>query len=69
MPILYEEMAGRVPVHHLEADWMIRSFTDEMRVSRFYEFVKRLMDILGGAIGLLLFGISFPFILIATWTR
>jgi exopolysaccharide biosynthesis polyprenyl glycosylphosphotransferase len=67
MPILYEEMAGRVPVHHLEADWMIRSFTDEMRVSRFYEFVKRLMDILGGAIGLLLFGISFPFILIATW--
>ena len=67
MPILYEEMAGRVPVHHLESDWMIRSFTDEMRVSRFYEFVKRLMDILGGAIGLLLFGISFPFILIATW--
>jgi len=23
---------------------MIRSFTDEMRVSRFYELVKRLMD-------------------------
>src|SRR5271157_301084 len=67
MPILYEEMAGRVPVHHLESDWMIRSFTDEMRVSRFYELVKRLMDILGGAVGLLLFGISFPFILIATW--
>jgi exopolysaccharide biosynthesis polyprenyl glycosylphosphotransferase len=67
MPILYEEMAGRVPVHHLEADWMIRSFTDEMRVSRFYEFVKRVMDLLGGAIGLLLFGVSFPFILIATW--
>jgi exopolysaccharide biosynthesis polyprenyl glycosylphosphotransferase len=67
MPILYEEMAGRVPVHHLESDWMIRSFTDEMRVSRFYELVKRLMDILGGGVGLLLFGISFPFILIATW--
>jgi exopolysaccharide biosynthesis polyprenyl glycosylphosphotransferase len=67
MPILYEEMAGRVPVHHLEADWMIRSFTDEMRVSRFYEFVKRLMDMVGGAAGLLLFGISFPFIMIATW--
>ncbi len=67
MPILYEEMAGRVPVHHLEADWMIRSFTDEMRVSKFYEFVKRLMDMVGGAAGLLLFGISFPFIMIATW--
>ncbi|HUI88105.1 MAG TPA: sugar transferase [Anaerolineales bacterium] len=67
MPILYEEMAGRVPVHHLESDWMIRSFTDEMRVSGFYEIVKRLMDILGGTIGLLLFGISFPFVLVATW--
>jgi len=67
MPILYEEMAGRVPVHHLEADWMIRSFTDEMRVSRFYELVKRLMDFIGAAVGVLLFGISFPFILIATW--
>ncbi|HUH97144.1 MAG TPA: sugar transferase [Anaerolineales bacterium] len=67
MPILYEEMAGRVPVHHLESDWMLRSFTDEMRVSRFYEAVKRLMDLLGGAIGLLLCGISFPFVLAATW--
>jgi exopolysaccharide biosynthesis polyprenyl glycosylphosphotransferase len=67
MPILYEEMAGRVPVHHLEADWMIRSFTDELRVSRFYEFVKRLMDILSGLAGLLMFGGSFPFIMIATW--
>jgi exopolysaccharide biosynthesis polyprenyl glycosylphosphotransferase len=67
MPILYEEMAGRVPVHHLEADWMIRSFTDEMRVSRFYELVKRLMDLFGAAVGLLLFGLSFPFILIAIW--
>ena len=67
MPILYEEMAGRVPVHHLEADWMIRSFTDEMRVSPFYELVKRMMDMVGGAAGLLFFGISFPFILIATW--
>jgi len=66
MPILYEEMAGRVPVHHLEADWMIRSFTDELRVSGFYELVKRFMDVLGGGIGLLLFAISFPFILIAT---
>jgi len=38
-----------------------------MRVSRFYELVKRLMDFIGAAVGVLLFGISFPFILIATW--
>ena len=35
--------------------------------AEFYEFVKRLMDMVGGAAGLLSFGISFPFIMIATW--
>ncbi len=48
MPILYEEMTGRVPVHHLESDWIIRSFVDGLHVSGFYELTKRLLDILGG---------------------
>ena len=62
MPILYEEMTSRVPVHHLESDWIIRSFVDELRVSGFYDLAKRLVDILGGAAGLLIFAISFPFL-------
>jgi FlaA1/EpsC-like NDP-sugar epimerase len=48
MPILYEEMTGRVPIHHLESDWIIRSFVDGLHVSGFYELMKRLLDILGG---------------------
>ena len=36
MPILYEEMTGRLPIHHLESDWIIRSFVDEVRVSGMY---------------------------------
>ncbi|MGZ9167241.1 MAG: nucleoside-diphosphate sugar epimerase/dehydratase, partial [Anaerolineales bacterium] len=43
MPILYEEMTGRVPVHHLESDWIIRSFVDGLHVSGFYELTKRLL--------------------------
>ncbi|HZM20735.1 MAG TPA: sugar transferase [Anaerolineales bacterium] len=62
MPILYEEMTSRVPVHHLESDWIIRSFVDELRVSGFYDLAKRLVDILGGMAGLLIFAISFPFL-------
>jgi FlaA1/EpsC-like NDP-sugar epimerase len=35
MPILYEEMMGRVPIHYLESDWIIRSFVDGLQVSGF----------------------------------
>jgi exopolysaccharide biosynthesis polyprenyl glycosylphosphotransferase len=66
MTTLYEEMSGRVPIHHLESDWVIRSFVDEARVSGMYMLVKRLVDILGGLIGLTIFTIIFPFTALAT---
>ena len=65
MPILYEEMTGRVPVHHLESDWIIRSFVDGLHVSGFYELSKRLLDIFGALVGLLIFTITSPFLSIA----
>jgi exopolysaccharide biosynthesis polyprenyl glycosylphosphotransferase len=67
MPILYEEMTGRVPVHHLESDWIIRSFVDGLRVSGFYDLTKRLLDILGGSFGLLIFAITYPFLALAVY--
>lgn len=66
MPTLYEEMTGRVPIHHLESDWVIRSFTDQARVSGMYLLTKRLIDILGGAVGLAIFAVIFPFTALAT---
>ncbi len=65
MPTLYEEMTGRVPIHHLESDWVVRSFIDQARVSGFYLLVKRLVDILGGLVGLLIFALIFPFTALA----
>jgi exopolysaccharide biosynthesis polyprenyl glycosylphosphotransferase len=65
MPIMYEELTQRVPVEHLESDWVIRSFVDQVRVSGVYELLKRLMDILGGLVGALFFIITFPFIAVA----
>jgi exopolysaccharide biosynthesis polyprenyl glycosylphosphotransferase len=52
MPTLYEELLGRVPIHHLESDWLIRSFVDEARVGGFYEMIKRFLDILVAIAGL-----------------
>ncbi|MFH2039506.1 MAG: sugar transferase [Chloroflexota bacterium] len=62
MPSTYEELLGRVPIQHLEADWIIRSFVDEARVSKFYELGKRLIDIIGGFFGVIIFLVSFPLI-------
>lgn len=60
MPAIYEELLGRVPVQHLESDWLIRSFVVEARAGGFYEAGKRLLDVLGGVVGVSLSVILFP---------
>jgi exopolysaccharide biosynthesis polyprenyl glycosylphosphotransferase len=67
MPLLYEEMTSRVPVHHLESDWIIRSFVDGLQVSGIYELSKRLLDIIGALFGLVIFVIALPFLALAIW--
>ena len=66
MPVVYEELAGRVPISLLETDWLLRSFVDEFRISGFYEFAKRVVDILGGLVGMLMLLFFLPFVGIAT---
>lgn len=65
MAVTYEELLGRVPIHHLESDWLLRSFVDEVRVSGLYLLVKRLMDILGALAGLLVLAIFLPWVSLA----
>jgi exopolysaccharide biosynthesis polyprenyl glycosylphosphotransferase len=65
MPVAYEELLGRVPIHHLESDWLLRSFVDEMRVSSVYLLVKRLLDIGGALIGLLAMAVAFPWVAVS----
>lgn len=61
MPVAYEDLNQRVPIRILEADWILRSFVDDTGVSGYYRFAKRIIDILGGLIGTLMFLIIFPF--------
>ena len=65
MAAVYEELLGRLPIHHLDADWLIRSFVDEVRVSTFYRWGKRALDIIGGAIGVALLIAMAPFLSLA----
>ncbi len=65
MPVAYEELLGRVPVNHLEADWMLRNFVDEARVGAFYRLGKRLLDVIGGLIGVAILVVIGPFIALA----
>ena len=61
MPVAYEELLGRLPIKHLESDWILRSFVDELRVSTLYTLTKRILDIFGALLG------SFIFLLVAPW--
>jgi exopolysaccharide biosynthesis polyprenyl glycosylphosphotransferase len=65
MPRAYEELLGRIPIRVLEADWILRSFVDEHKVSTFYELAKRIADILGGLIGLFALLVILPFAALA----
>ncbi len=65
MPVAYEELLHRVPVRYLEAEWILRSFVDKARSETFSEMVKRILDFLGGLVGMALLIILFPFVALA----
>ena len=62
MPVVYEELLGRVPISLLADDWVLRSFVDRSHASGSYELIKRLMDFLGAIIGLIFLIPLFPII-------
>ena len=56
------QLLERVPVEYLEADWILRSFVDESKVSAFYMIASRVIDFIGGLVGVLGLVILYPFI-------
>jgi exopolysaccharide biosynthesis polyprenyl glycosylphosphotransferase len=62
MSRLYEELLGRVPIQHLKADWLVSSFLDSARLYDLYGPLKRLLDMIGGAVGLLATVVLLPFV-------
>ena len=62
LPVIYEEVFGRVPIFLLQSDWILRSFVDQTRTSGLFETLKRLIDIIGSLVGGLVLVALFPFI-------
>ena len=62
MPVVYEELFGRVPITLLDDDWVLRSFVDRAHASSSYELFKRLLDVFFSVVGLAILVPLFPFI-------
>ena len=62
MPTMYEELLSRVPILLLQSDWIIRSFLDQSQTGSLYKISKRLLDVIGGLVGLFVLVILLPFI-------
>lgn len=51
MPMVYEELLGRVPIFLLQSDWVLRVLVDQAHIGGLDELLKRLMDLVGAVIG------------------
>jgi len=60
MPLLYEEITGRVPVEHVGDDWSLVLPLDHAAIGGFWPFFKRVMDILISGLGLIILAPLFP---------
>ncbi len=67
MPLLYEQITGQVPIQHLDADWMITSFVDSVRVNALSRGARRMIDLVGGVVGLLLLLLITPWVAAVVW--
>lgn len=65
MPVVYEAILERVPVTHLEPDWIVTSFIDAVRMREASWILKRTVDIAGAFAGLLVFAVLAPFVAVA----
>lgn len=65
MPAVYEELTGRVPVQHLGQKWFLAPFWNKVGLPGLEAAAKRLLDLVIGAIGLVVTLLLTPWIALA----
>ncbi|HEX9077677.1 MAG TPA: sugar transferase [Anaerolineae bacterium] len=65
MPVLFEQLTGQVPIEHIGDNWNVALPLDSAEAGGLYPVVKRIFDIAGASIGLFLFILCLPFIVLA----
>lgn len=64
---LTEQILHRVPVDFLEPDWLMTDLADAVRLGEASWLAKRLLDVAGASLGLVVFALATPFIAVAIW--
>lgn len=65
MPILFEQITGRVPVEYVGDSWYVALPLDNASTSGLSSVIKRAFDIVAASIGLLFFSVLLPCIALA----
>ena len=67
MPLLYEQLTGRVPVEHVGDNWYVSMPVNHSGTGTLWPLVKRVMDVALASIGLVLLTVATPFIAAAIY--
>jgi len=67
MPVLYEELTGRVPIEHVGSNWYVAMPLDHPGSHPLRSIVKRAFDIVSASLGMLFLGVALPFIALAIY--
>jgi lipopolysaccharide/colanic/teichoic acid biosynthesis glycosyltransferase len=67
MPVLYEQLTGRVPVEHVGGNWYVAMPIHHPGTGALYPLPNRLMDIASASIGLFCLALATPFIALAIY--
>ena len=67
MATVFEDRHERVPVEYLEADWLITSFAEAVRVQDASRLAKRLSDLLGALASTVILVLISPVVAVAIW--
>ncbi|MBM4306606.1 MAG: sugar transferase [Deltaproteobacteria bacterium] len=69
MPLLYEELTGRVPVEHIGESWQVAMPFDHPLTKPYNLFIKRISDVILASLGCLFLSPFFPFIALAIYVE
>jgi exopolysaccharide biosynthesis polyprenyl glycosylphosphotransferase len=67
MPVLYEQLTGRVPVEHVGENWYVAMPLHHPGAGALWPMTKRLFDLISAGIGALLLTLALPFIAAAIY--
>jgi exopolysaccharide biosynthesis polyprenyl glycosylphosphotransferase len=65
MPVLFEQITGRVPVEHIGENWYVALPLEHPSIGGIYPLLKRALDIIVALVGLIIFALIMPVIALA----